>query len=166
MVSITSTALDRLPTQMARHTRLYSSTIFRKFSLVPSIVWSNWKAVAHTCCVYSAFSGSFESSADREPFHWRGMGRRWVVRVLADQTAGSALGCLGSFLQNRHGSAKTLRAQKMPSANTLSTALSSSTSASNRLSRLFCSSSSLRRLASVAFVCVQGSGRPAARMQA
>jgi hypothetical protein len=38
IVSITSIALQRLPTRMARHMRLNSSTMFRNFNLLPSIV--------------------------------------------------------------------------------------------------------------------------------
>lgn len=72
--------------------------------------------------------------------------------VLAHQTAGTALGRPESFLQNCDSSAAAFRALKFPSASYLSIALSSSASASKRLSRLFSCSSSLRRLASVAFM--------------
>jgi len=74
------------------------------------------------------------------------------VAVLAGQAASTALGNPESILQNHHGSAAAFRAQKFPSASSLSIALSSSASASRRLRRLFSCSSSLRRLASVAFM--------------
>ncbi len=72
--SITSIALHRLPTRIARHMRLYSSTILSNFSLRPSIVWSNWKSIAHTWCGYSALSSPLEPSAGRERFCLRGRG--------------------------------------------------------------------------------------------
>ena len=33
---------------MARHSRVYSSITFRSFSILPSVVWSNWKSRAQT----------------------------------------------------------------------------------------------------------------------
>jgi len=73
------------------------------------------------------------------------------VAVLAGQPTGTALGYPESILQNIHGSAASLRAQKFPSVNSLSIALSSSASARRRLRRAFSCSCAFRRLASVSY---------------
>ncbi len=49
--------------------RLYSSTILSNFSLRPSIVWSNWKSIAHTWCGYSALSSPLEPLLAPDPLH-------------------------------------------------------------------------------------------------
>ena len=61
--------------------------------------------------------------------------------VLAHHTTNQALRCPVTLLQNRDGSAATLRAQKFPSARSLSMAFSSSASARSFLSRAFSFSS-------------------------
>ena len=191
--SITSIALHRLPTRIAKHMRLYSSTIFRNFNLLPSIVWSNWKSIAHAWCGYSALSSPQEPHLAPDPLHplvidapaldsqapanqsptpadvapgqlpnplpelvflnvchrhWPSLGGA----VLADQTAGTALGNPKSILQKHDSSvappgalcsAPTFRAQKFLVApqgaphgarSSLRMALSSSTSANKRYS--------------------------------
>jgi hypothetical protein len=64
--------------------------------------------------------------------HWTAL----CGAVLARQMAGTPLRNPESFLQDNNSPAATFRAQKFPSANSLSMALSSSASASNRLSLL------------------------------
>jgi hypothetical protein len=36
------------PASMARHSLVYSSITFKSFSILPSLVWPNWKPSAHT----------------------------------------------------------------------------------------------------------------------
>jgi len=54
-----------------------------------------------------------------------GTGRRWVLAALSGHTAGTTLRNPESILLSKHGSAAAFRAQKFPSANSLSIALSS-----------------------------------------
>ncbi len=83
------------------------------------------------------------------------------IAALAGQPAVTALGHAESILQNADGSvapqgalcsATSLRAQKLPSTDSLSIALSNSASARSLLRRAFSCSNSLRRFASVAFI--------------
>ena len=73
------------------------------------------------------------------------------VAVLPGQPTGTALRNPEAILQNRHGSAAAFRAQKFPSAKSLSIAFSNSASARSLFRRAFFCSNSLRRLASVAY---------------
>ena len=75
-----------------------------------------------------------------------------AAAVLAHQSADPPLGCPVTLLQDCDGPPATLRAQKFPSARSLSIALSSSASARSLLSRAFSFSSWLSRLASSAFI--------------
>src|SRR5512133_53806 len=72
--------------------------------------------------------------------------------VLAGDAAGAALGDPEAGLQVPHGPAAPLRAQKFPSASSLSMSMSNAWLATSRLSRAFSASSSLSRLASLAFI--------------
>ncbi len=46
-VATTLSASIERSTTMAGHSRVYSSTMFNNFNVVPSAVWSNWKSSAH-----------------------------------------------------------------------------------------------------------------------
>src|ERR1700679_3323101 len=72
--------------------------------------------------------------------------------MLADDLTRTTLGDPEPRLEPLDSSAATVRGQKFPSASSLSIALSSSDSASSFFSRVFSTSSSLRRLASLAFM--------------
>ena len=72
--------------------------------------------------------------------------------VLADNPTRSTLRHPEPRLQHPCSIATTVRGQKFPSANSLSIALSSSASASNFFNRVFSTSSSLSRFASLAFI--------------
>ena len=72
--------------------------------------------------------------------------------VLAYHPADLPLGCPVTLLQNRDGPPAALRAQKFPSARSLSIAFSSSASAKSFLSRAFSFSSWVSRLASSACI--------------
>jgi hypothetical protein len=63
----------------------YSSRIFRNVSLrPPSIVWSNWKSIAHTWCGDSARKSSLPAPAGRNRFRWRSR-VRWSPLLAPDE---------------------------------------------------------------------------------
>src|SRR5581483_1259133 len=72
--------------------------------------------------------------------------------VLAEEPTGTALGHPEAFDEHHHRPPATLRGHHFPDANSFNIALSSSASASSFLRRAFSFSSSLRRLASSAFM--------------
>src|SRR5690606_32743412 len=72
--------------------------------------------------------------------------------VLADHRACSSFGDPEPIAQHHHRAAPTVRGQKFPSAISLSIALSSSASARSFFRRVFSTSSSLSRFASLAFM--------------
>jgi hypothetical protein len=72
--------------------------------------------------------------------------------MLADHPTRSAFGNPEPFPRRLHGATATGRGQKFPQASSFSIDLSSSASASSFFSRAFSPSSSLRRLASLAFM--------------
>ena len=82
------------------------------------------------------------------------------IPVLARETAGTPLRNPELILKNTIRSAAAFRAQKFPSANSLSIAVSNSVSARNLLKRAFSYSNYLRHFAYVAFIhpysCCEG----------
>ena len=75
-----------------------------------------------------------------------------AAAVLAHHAADPPLRCPVALLQDRDGPAPAFRAQKFPSANSLSMAFSSSASAKSFLRRAFSFSSWVNRLASSACI--------------
>src|SRR5215211_7843579 len=84
---------------------------------------------------------------------WSGRSRAALRgAVLAGDAARAALGDPEAGLQVPHGPAAPLRGQKFPSASSLSMSMSNAWLATSRLSRAFSASSSLSRLAWLAFI--------------